>query len=564
MKKISPRRIASGLTAFLVVSTLLVTALVSYSPASALSNSIWEPLTTGTPLSGLQWNAVSTSTDGSKVVAAQADGGIWTSTDSGATWTLRTEGNDLMDNRYWSYLASSADGSKLLAVAYDGYDYGGNDVWTSTDGGESWVNRNVDGATFTMDSFVSSASSSDGTNLVIGLEDGTVYRSTNSGANWTEIMGEEGNNVPLVITSNATGTKLAIGKPGGIYVSTDSGATWEEVTDPDMQSNDGNIRGLAYAGTSTLYASQETGDLWKSTDDGQTWTNLTADNDEMSGITWLQLDSSADGLKVVAATDIGSIWTTDDGGTSWTDAKVASPELNGKYFWTIAIAGDGSKAYAPAWEGDIWGTTPGAGGGSDTDGVSDATEDAAPNSGDANNDGTPDSEQNNVSSFKNADGSKYIALEVDDNCDLSNVASASESSKAAQDSGYTYPAGLVNFTATCESATVKLFFYGESDSLTVRKFFPNTNTYSTISSASKSTQTIGGQAATVVTYTVTDGGELDVDGADNGVIVDPVGLGQVQGLSETGFTAYIPIILSSVLLTASLLVARATNTKKSA
>lgn len=201
------------------------------------------------------------------------------------------------------------------------------------------------------------------------------------------------------------------------------------------------------------------------------------------------------------------------------------------------------------------------GDGADADGISDTVEDAAPNSGDANNDGTPDSEQNNVSSFKNADGSKYIALEVDGGCDLSNVASASESSKAAQDSGYTYPAGLVNFTAACESATVKLFFYGESDSLTVRKFFPSTNTYSTISSATKSTQTIGGQSATVVTYTVTDGGELDVDGADNGVIVDPVGLGQVQGLSDTGFTAYVPIILSSVLLAAGVIVARSANKK---
>lgn len=561
MKKISPRRIASGLTAFLVVSTLLVTALVSYRPASALSNSLWEPLTTDTPLSGLQWNAVSTSTDGSKVVAAQADGGIWTSTDSGASWTRRTEGNALMDNRYWSNLASSADGSKLLAVAYDGYDYDGNDVWTSSDAGVNWVNRNVDGATFAMDSFVSSASSSDGTNLVIGLEDGTVYRSTNGGANWTEIMGEEGNNAPLVITSNTTGTKLAIGKPGAIFVSTDSGATWEEVTDPAMVSNDGNIRGIKYVGASTLYASQHAGDLWKSTDDGQTWTNLTEDNEDMTGSAWEQLDVSADGQKVVVATDTGSIWMTDDGGTSWTDAKVASPDLNGKYFWAIAIAGDGSKAYAPAWEGDIWSTAPSEGGGSDTDGVSDGTEDAAPNSGDGNNDGTPDSEQNNVSSFKNADGSKYITLEVDDNCGLSNVASASESSKAAQDSGYTYPAGLVNFTATCESATVKLFFYGESDTMTVRKFFPSTNTYSTILSASKSTQTIGGQAATVVTYTVTDGGELDVDGADNGVIVDPVGLGQVQGLSDTGFTAYVPIILSSVLLAAGVIVARSANKK---
>jgi hypothetical protein len=197
----------------------------------------------------------------------------------------------------------------------------------------------------------------------------------------------------------------------------------------------------------------------------------------------------------------------------------------------------------------------------DSDGIAESVEASAPNSGDANNDGTPDSEQSNVSSFKNADGSKYITLAVDSGCDLSGVAVASESTKTVQDSGYIYPAGLVNFTATCESTTVKLFFYGESDTMTVRKFFPSTNTYSTISSAIISTQTIGGQAVTVVTYTVTDGGELDVDGADNGVIVDPVGLGQVQSLANTGDPAYPSVIFGSALIAISLLVALATNPK---
>lgn len=164
------------------------------------------------------------------------------------------------------------------------------------------------------------------------------------------------------------------------------------------------------------------------------------------------------------------------------------------------------------------------GDGADDDGISDAVEDAAPNNGDGNNDGTPDSEQNNVTSLSSPVSNKYVTLEVDSDCDLSNVGITSEDSKAVKDSGYTYPAGLLNFTAACEESNVRVFFYGEADAA-VRKYNPATNAYFTITSATKTTEVISDQTATVVTYSVTDGGDLDVDGLDDGVITDPVGLG---------------------------------------
>ncbi len=174
------------------------------------------------------------------------------------------------------------------------------------------------------------------------------------------------------------------------------------------------------------------------------------------------------------------------------------------------------------------------GDGADADGISDAVENAAPNSGDGNNDGTPDSEQNNVTSLSSPVNNKYVTLEVDSDCDLSSVGITSEDSKTVKDSGYSYPAGLLSFTAACEEANVKVFFYGETAAV-VRKHNPNTNAYFTIAGATTAAQAIGGQSVTVVTYTVTDGGELDVDGQDNGTIVDPVGLASLAvGVPNTG------------------------------
>lgn len=170
----------------------------------------------------------------------------------------------------------------------------------------------------------------------------------------------------------------------------------------------------------------------------------------------------------------------------------------------------------------------------DQDGANDYIEDRAPNGGDANNDGIQDSQQTYVASFRSSVNNQYISVVVDDECDLVDVGAVAEAVKAVQDSGYTYPAGLTHFTADCGTlgytTTATLYFYGVDSGLTVRKYNPNTNVYFTVTSATKSAQTIGGEAVTVVSYQITDGGTLDTDGVANSVIVDPVGLG-VLGVS---------------------------------
>jgi photosystem II stability/assembly factor-like uncharacterized protein len=64
--------------------------------------------------------------DGSKLVAISSGQPIYTSTDSGVTWTQR----DIA--RLWLAVASSADGSKLVAV-------GNSSIYTSTDSGVTWT-----------------------------------------------------------------------------------------------------------------------------------------------------------------------------------------------------------------------------------------------------------------------------------------------------------------------------------------------------------------------------------------------------------------------------------------
>jgi hypothetical protein len=62
------------------------------------------------------------SSDGSKLAAAADGNYIYTSTDSGVTWTAQTAAG----SRHWSSIASSSDGSKLAGAADS------DDIYTAT------------------------------------------------------------------------------------------------------------------------------------------------------------------------------------------------------------------------------------------------------------------------------------------------------------------------------------------------------------------------------------------------------------------------------------------------
>ena len=168
----------------------------------------------------------------------------------------------------------------------------------------------------------------------------------------------------------------------------------------------------------------------------------------------------------------------------------------------------------------------------DGDGVSNAMEAGAPNNGDANNDGTPDYTQTNVSSEYNAVSNSYAVMQT--SCAANQQVQLSAESSSQKDPVYDYPYGLASFTATtCGTPGVTVlvtqYYFGTAtlDALTLRKWNSTTGVYSAISDATLSATTIGGAEAIKVVYQVVDGGVLDQDGVANGAITDPVGLAEI-------------------------------------
>lgn len=164
----------------------------------------------------------------------------------------------------------------------------------------------------------------------------------------------------------------------------------------------------------------------------------------------------------------------------------------------------------------------------DGDGVDQNWENGAPNNGDANNDGEQDANQPFVASVYNQDSGFYMNIETAPSCRIVRASFASESELSEPDSDYDYPLGLGDFVLDClnvgDTTTVTLRFFGENDDYVLRKYNPLNETYGFINNATTSIVSIGGNSATEVIYSITDGGENDSDGLPNGTIVDPVGL----------------------------------------
>jgi hypothetical protein len=143
---------------------LAISAGINHVAAQGIGT-IWTAQNSGSR----NWSSVASSADGIKLVAVDfgyigSRGQIYTSTDSGVTWTAQNNAPAAA----WQSVASSADGTKLVAVEYYNLQ-----IYTSADSGATWTAQNS-GSRF----WTSVASSADGTKLVAGVQGGQLYTST--------------------------------------------------------------------------------------------------------------------------------------------------------------------------------------------------------------------------------------------------------------------------------------------------------------------------------------------------------------------------------------------------
>ena len=234
----------------------------------------------------------------------------------GAVWTPRDS------SRSWVSVASSADGSKLIAAT------GNGKLYTSTDSGVTWVPRDSDRFWFAV------ASSYDGTKLVAVTNPGQIYTSTDSGVTW---IPRESTRPWTCVASSADGTKLVAGNTAQqLYTSTDSGVTWTP-----RESNRSWWSVASSADGTKLVAGGLSQQIFTSTDSGVTWTPR-----HTVGF-WDGLASSADGTKLVAASAGAAFYTSTNSGVTWT--QHTTPQLK-----AVASSADGRKLIGAASTGLLY------------------------------------------------------------------------------------------------------------------------------------------------------------------------------------------------------------------
>src|SRR5207247_2066439 len=164
--------------------------------------------------------AVASSADGSKLAVAENGSSVYTSTDSGVTWTQHATPPHPITT---IDMASSSDGTVLVAVP-DLADY----LFVSTDSGTTWARA------FAVGYWRSAACSSDGSKIVAGLNfsgpgsggfTSYICTSADSGLTWVAQPNAPTNSIRS-LASSADGNRLIAGTSGLIYISTNSGVNW--------------------------------------------------------------------------------------------------------------------------------------------------------------------------------------------------------------------------------------------------------------------------------------------------------------------------------------------------
>ena len=345
-------------------------AMGSQSSSSGVS---WTPLGPGPelggdggPNSGRVTGLAVTSGASPTLYLASAGGGVWSSSNSGASWATTTDAQPNLamgsitvdpDNSQYVF-AGTGEANQCLDCRQ------GSGVMESLNGGATWTTSNP-GGIFT-DKYISSVvvepgASSLSTTTVLAGTDKNLYVSHDGGTTWNPETGSgwvTGKVQSVVLNSLTSPMTIYAWVSGtGVEMSADNGSTWSTIQSAGATSTPGFGKLAIYANASSantvLFDSVGSNSgyvgMYKSTDGGATWTlltNCTASsrncipyftsinyaynnvNNDSSDQSWYDNTVAIDplnpniivagGVTAIESTDGGANWVSLDGASSFT------------------------------------------------------------------------------------------------------------------------------------------------------------------------------------------------------------------------------------------------------
>jgi photosystem II stability/assembly factor-like uncharacterized protein len=261
-----------------------------------------------------QVNVIAASPNGT--LLAGSEGGIFTSTDDGATWLPSTSG---LGSNSIQTMVLNAHGDIFGGNCGCGASFG---VIKSTDNGASWKP-----VTNGLGSLFITALSIDGTGtLYAGTLNKGVYRSGDNGDNWMAVNDGLGSQAVKALAVTQTGTIIAAMADSGLYRSSDRGDHWVSVR---KSSQSTYYSALAVCPTGGIFGGDDYS-TYCSTDDGRTWSTH-------NGTGTMSLAINAGGV-IVRGTSNGGVQTSSDQGMTWTPANAG---LTGNSVYCVYLSSTG-------------------------------------------------------------------------------------------------------------------------------------------------------------------------------------------------------------------------------
>jgi photosystem II stability/assembly factor-like uncharacterized protein len=275
------------------------------------------------------------------VLVGAATGGIWRSTDGGATFTSTSDNQ--VDLAVGSIAFAPSNGSIVYAGMGDkAQSYLGTGVLRSTDGGQTWTrvnNGSLPTSGVTSQILVDTA---DPNRVYLaqyaffdpfvgGLIVGGFYYSTDGGVNWTQTFTGTARDLvrhptqPGTLYMSLGFTTASTGSAGGVFKSVNGGQNWTRVYTSPFGTSNSNIKiAVTPAAPTNLYVLVGTGGgtgtarVEVSTNEGGIWTNMGPgfDTGQFGYNCYLFVHPTDPNTIFVGTRDL---WRSINGGTSYTN-----------------------------------------------------------------------------------------------------------------------------------------------------------------------------------------------------------------------------------------------------
>lgn len=333
-----------------------------------------------------------------------SDGGVFTSTDDGATFSDRLN-IGLTTHMFYSVGSSPAAPSAVIGGLQDNgtrvrsgttstfNQYLGGDgfgshinqtnanlmigtlyysrVYKSTDAGQNWALASTgitESNNATTGVFITRIQPRGNTNELYTFSTTKVYKTTNYAASWTSIgtVTTTGTIRNVGVAADNANFVGAVGSGGRVWLSSNGGATWNLVASgkagedplalPDGQLSISDVRfDLSDPTHQTVWVAsvapeKDAGHLWKTTNAGASWVRIDGNGLPPGVPINLTRDDPQNPSVVFAATELG-VYRSTDAGASWTRFGGNMPLVN---VTDLYISPDGSLVRAATFGRGIW------------------------------------------------------------------------------------------------------------------------------------------------------------------------------------------------------------------